>query len=223
MVKKQPLFYDSDGWMEAILIALNSESPLRREEMRRLVNGWERSERDVAKMLLTHAELKPYLYGDRKQLPPWRAMPLPSGSGLRVILMPNGPNHPMTREELIRDEARLMFLHFLIHPLRERLCKEPCVRCARYYVKKTARQKVYCSRRCSRDGTAAFATKSRLREERDHKLRIASEEARNWISARTDKDWKTWVASRKSAKRVGITPKFLTRAVNNSELQAPRK
>jgi hypothetical protein len=180
------------------------------------------AERDLAKMLLAHTELKPYLYGDRKQ-PPWRALPLPRGSGLRVILMPNGPNHVMTREELIRDEARLMFLHFLLHPLREKLCETPCARCDRYYVKKTVRQKVYCSRRCSRDGTAAFATKNRLKEERDQKLSIAGEEAKNWISARTDRDWKTWVSNRKSAKKLGITPKFLTRAVNNSELDTPRK
>lgn len=210
------IIYDETGTMELILGALNDENEVRRSEMRRLVQAWENSGRDVRKLLKTNGELGPYLYG--KQGPTWRAVAIPSGSGLEISIMPEGPNDkPLTARELVIDEARLVFLRLLTHPAREKLSSNPCARCDRYYQKRTARNKVYCSRKCSKDGTAAFATKKRLEEEHAAKISRAKAAIQGWITAHTKLDWKEFVAR----KQPDITPKFLTRAVNKGEITAP--
>jgi hypothetical protein len=223
MKRKTPtLIEDSPAWMEAILIALNGELPLRRAEMRRLVKAWQDSERNVRKMLRIVPELKPYLFAETGW-PPCRALLFPEGSGLRIILMPEGPNVSMSREELIEDEARLMFLQLLLNPLRDKLSERPCARCGNYYLKKTARQEVYSQRKCAKNGTAAFATKKRLQEQHSQKLRVAAELASKWTTARTKDGWKQWVSKQPAGVKEEISSKFLTRAVNHYGLVEPKK
>ena len=213
---------DDSGWMQSFLIALNDKHPLRRSETRRLTKRWQDTGRDVAKMLRVNPELKPYFF-DSLGRPICRAMLIPSGSGLRAIVIADGPNNILGREELMKDEARLMFVHFLlIDPtLREKLSEQPCPRCDDYFCKNTSRQTVYCSQKCGKVGTAAFATKERLKSEHSEKLRVAAEQAQRWTTTRTKYDWKLWVSKQPAGRKFGITPKFLTRAINKGELIAP--
>jgi hypothetical protein len=221
--KTTTLIEDPAEWMEAILIALNGDSQVRRETMRRLVEAWEGSGRNVRKMLKAdkklYAELKPYIYGDEHGRPSWRALPFPKGSGLQVMLMPVGPDTPMTRDELLKDEPRLMFMQLLVNPLRDKLSVAPCARCDKYYLKRRANQKVYCGQRCGSITSAKKATRERLATERTEKLGKAQELAQRWATARTDKDWKEWIHT----KNQEITPKWLTIAVKNYGLRPPKR
>lgn len=115
-----------------------------------------------------------------------------------------------------------MFGELVTNPLCEKL-GGPCARCGDYYIKKTARQNTYCSLRCGRASTAAYATKKRLQDERSRKLAVASDLKQKWITTRTKEDWKQWVSKQPRGKRMEITPKFLTRAVNKGELVPPIK
>lgn len=94
----------------------------------------------------------------------------------------------------------------------------PCPRCDRYYIKKRASQKVYCSRRCGNAATAVARTRERIASERTDKLARASAAMKKWESVATRQDWKHWVA-----KITGIDPRFLTRAVTKGDLMQPKK
>jgi hypothetical protein len=218
-LKNTPVVIDfPDDWMSAILTALNDEHPIRRGEMRRLVEAWQESDRDAAKLMRKCPELKPYLY-DKKGKPRWLAIPICRGSGFQVMVSVEGPPHPKT--DLIRDEARLMFLRLLLNPLRDRLSEHPCARarCGKYFLKTTASNTVYCSRKCNKADTARSSREQTLEKERVEKLKRATAAATEWLLARTTLDWKRWVAKR----HPDITLTFLTQAVNNKKLSEPRK
>jgi hypothetical protein len=202
--------------LKSVLIALNDSHAVRRAEMRRLVDVWQGSGRDAAKTLRRSPELKAYLF-DEIGKPRWRAIPVCRGSGLQVMVHVEGPPHPDV--DLIRDEARLMFLNLLLCPLREKLSEKPCERCGNYYLKATVRRKVYCSTECGRADTARSTRDQKLRHQREDKLRRAAAAATEWLSARTKLDWKRWVAKR----HPDITLTFMTQAVNNRKLSEPRK
>lgn len=190
-------------------------------ELSRLVSAWNSAGRNLARMLQIHSELHPYMFPN-----PLQGFVRVDGSGLVMIISPRSPigdYRGVSPDDQAIDQARLVFMELLLNPQRERLSEKPCARCGRYYLKKTARQKVYCSRACSRDGTAAYATKKRLAAERQLKLQVAAEEVRNWAAARTKEDWKHWVCQTAAGRRVELTPKFLTRAVNKGELTEPMK
>lgn len=111
------------------------------------------------------------------------------------------------------------FVHMLVtNPLMEKIAG-PCARCEKYYVKKRASQKVYCSRTCGNAATAAIRTREVFVEKREDKLRRAISAARKWVRAKTDLDWKSWVEQQEP----DITARFLTRAVNQGELKEPTK
>ena len=111
----------------------------------------------------------------------------------------------------------MILFHFLtLNPHCEKLAG-PCARCESYYVKKRASQKVYCSRRCGNAATAVIRTREKLAAERADKLRRATAAARKWTTTRTSLDWKRWVSDMEP----DITPKFLTRAVNQGVLKPP--
>lgn len=116
------------------------------------------------------------------------------------------------------DEAVRMFTLLITNPMCEKIAG-PCSRCGTYYIKKRASQKVYCSRRCGNTATATATARERRIAGHMDKLRRAAEAAGKWRTARTKLEWKQWV----SQKEVDITPKFLTRAVNNKELVEPVK
>ncbi|MGC2246110.1 MAG: hypothetical protein WA609_05875 [Terriglobales bacterium] len=114
-------------------------------------------------------------------------------------------------------EALTLFHLLTIVPRCDKIAG-PCPRCDRYYIKKRASQKVYCSRRCGNAATAIARTRERIASERKDKLISASAAMKEWGSVNTRKDWKHWVAQ-----RTGIDLRFLTRAVTKGDLVPPKK
>lgn len=112
--------------------------------------------------------------------------------------------------------ARELLTVLVNHPQQDKLAG-PCPRCGRYFVKKTAKQKVYCSRNCGTGASAAISTRKRRQQERAEKLFRAVQSNAQWSTSRSPKSWKDFVA----AQHPDITPKWLTRAVRRGELKEP--
>jgi hypothetical protein len=216
---KEILIDDPESWFGAILIALNSESPIRRSEMRRLFEAWRSSGPDVQKLLRSNPELRKYLWGENGQ-PMWRAHPMPIGTGIRITIEAYATTRPMNREEFLQDEARLMFMHFLMNPLRDQILG-PCARknCGRYFRRRRKSDTKYCSRECAQLQAGANSADRRRETERKEKLKRANQSIKRWVRTRTNLDWKTFVHQEEP----DITPKFLTRAVTEKDLQNPTK
>ncbi len=211
---------DKDGRMLQLQHVLVSRS-----EIRRLVTDWNNSGRRVEELQKSHRELTPYFGSHQGTLPLTGALQI-EGTGLRVYLLPRSPMgdySSVSAADQAVDQARLWFIGLLLNPDRDRLCEKPCARCGGFFLKRTCRQNVYCSRACGRHATAAHATKKRLSTEHDEKLRVAAQQARKWMTVRTKRDWKHWVCSQPEATELELTPKFLTRAVNKGELVDPQK
>ncbi len=68
------------------------------------------------------------------------------------------------KQVLTPEAEALSLFHLLtVTPDCEKLAG-PCPRCDRYYIKKRASQKVYCSRRCGNAATAVGRTRERIAE-----------------------------------------------------------
>ena len=117
-------------------------------------------------------------------------------------------------------EAWVEFGIFTLNPFCEELAG-PCARCANYYVKKRATQKVYCSRRCGNASTAVVRTRARLKAEHKDKLNLAKSAIREWnaLAPRPALDWKQWFTKHVP----DISPKFVTRWVNQNKLPRPKE
>lgn len=115
-------------------------------------------------------------------------------------------------------EALRLFIELLLNPECHKLAG-PCSRCEKYYVRRSARNKIYCSRSCGTRATALAATRKRRDEEHADKLARAAAAAQEWTVARTNKDWKSCVSRR----HPDITVRFLTRALNKGQLKLPTK
>jgi hypothetical protein len=118
------------------------------------------------------------------------------------------------------DIAAQCFIRLITDPKRDSF-GGPCPRCKRYFVRKTAKQSIYCSRRCASQETAIKATIRFRKEKHEDKLARAERAKLEWEKlskkGRTKKGWKEWVATSDPE----ITKRFLTRAVNKSELRSP--
>jgi hypothetical protein len=117
------------------------------------------------------------------------------------------------------EEALRFFVWLITNPECERLAG-PCARCGTYYIRirRSVRNKVYCSRSCGTRATALAAMGKKRNEEHASKLREAARAIRKWENSPTKDDWKAFVI-----RRGHMTARFLTRAVNNGELKPPRK
>jgi hypothetical protein len=113
-------------------------------------------------------------------------------------------------------EAMALFHLLTVTPGCEKIAG-PCPRCNRYYIKKRASQRIYCSRRCGNAATAVARTRERIATERSDKLERARAAMRKLNPAATQQDWKHWVAN-----KTGIDLRFLTRAVTKGDLMPPR-
>jgi len=224
------LTYHGQLQKKLILSGLNDDDvPDRRAELRKWVEFWNRCGRRADLLLKRAPDLDRYLH--RGNDLPWRVIPCAGGSGLRLVflLVPSqshiAPWEDVTVQGLDRESysPRQLFVALLLHPDRDKLSERPCGRCGRYFFKNSGRQKIYCSRKCGKDGTAAYATKKRLRAEHEGKLQVATEEIRRWLKTGSEQGWKTWISKQPAGRRVGLTPKFLTRAVNKGELIEPKK
>jgi hypothetical protein len=214
--------------LERFCDLLNStgQSELRRR-LRQLVKAWQDSGPNLEQMT----------YGSHKQLlTPLQLICvghwMPTTTG-RAVLYVQPDVHgleelvgrhrvheqqPNGRWELTPEaNAWIEFGFFTLNPHCEELAG-PCARCDRYYIKKRASQKVYCSRRCGNAATAVVRTRERIADERADKLTRAKAAMKKWKPAATRQDWKTWVAG-----KTGIDQRFLTRAVTKGDLVPPQK
>jgi hypothetical protein len=142
-----------------------------------------------------------------------RLLPTDTGKGHLLWL----PNPPGLNTGFWNEQALAHFMDLIVNPQWHKL-GGPCYRCGIFYVKKTSRQKVYCSRRCGATRTAAAVTRKRREKERAQNLRRAQEAASHWATDRTRVPWKQWVSS-----ETKITVKWLTHAVNRGDLGVPVK
>lgn len=90
----------------------------------------------------------------------------------------------------------------------------PCARCGKYYIKKRASQKVYCSRICGNAATAVIRTRKKWDQERGERLKEANKAMRKWSRLKTTEPFQDWAEKRYPT----LTKKFLTRAIHNQEL-----
>jgi hypothetical protein len=188
-------------------------------ELRRLVARWKESGPNLKKMM--HADFA--LWGQVQGA--WQARWTPSNTGIAKLLsLPDLPREKMRkgRDGRYRPTpeggALVLFYALTLNPNWAKL-GGPCERCGNYYVMNTARQTKYCSRRCSSLTTATVSTSQRLARQHADKLLRASAAAGQWAMTRTSLNWKQWV----SVKEPDISPKWLTRAVNNGDLKSPIK
>lgn len=197
-----------DEDLEGVCALLNGEGP--RElcsELRELVELWQKSGPNLAKMLKDNKVLAACVKHGRTLL-----VPTNTGKGHLCWL----PTPGQFKVGPSKDQALAHFMDLIVNPHWNKL-GGPCQRCGKYYRKKTSRQKTYCSRRCGSMSTAITTTRKRREEERALKLRRAEEAVNRWATIRTRRPWKEWV----SANNTTITVKWLTRAVNRGDLTAP--
>ncbi len=146
--------------------------------------------------------------------------------GMRLVATDTGKGHliwlPIAEgvsASSCEDHALAYFKNLVVNPEWEKL-GGPCPRCEQYYVKKTSRQKTYCSRRCGANMTATASTRRRRQAKRVQKLLRAQEFANEWATVHTQKSWKEWISAQT---KMEITVKWLTRAVNKGDLTSPAK
>jgi hypothetical protein len=173
---------------------------------RELVRTWQASGPDLAKFHRDNptrlAAVTQYLKTNPPML--WWA----DGSGGASLI---GSPYPGKTPS---QEADRLFLMLILNPEWERLAG-PCARCGNYYIRRRARNKVYCSRSCGTRATALAATKRKREEERAEKVRRVTKLCQQWRTTRTNQDWKSWICGH------DITKTFLTRAVNKGDLKPP--
>jgi hypothetical protein len=123
------------------------------------------------------------------------------------------------------DLAWYLFIRLITDPQLATFAG-PCKRakCRKYFVRTTKHDRVYCSHTCATRDCAIARTKEVREQMRKEKLSAANEAIAKWErlrgAGRTKKTWQEFTAAYNPAAE--ITPKFLTRAVNNGELRPPQ-
>ena len=195
--------------LESTCFLLNSREPRGLcSEFRRLVEAWQKSGPNLSKMLKDD----PVLEARAKH---GRTLLVPTNTGKGHLLWLPGPDRFDALEW--KDHALAHFMDLIVNSQWDKL-GGPCGRCQKYYIKKTVRQKTFCSRRCGSAIMALAATRKRREAERAENLLIAQRGIEEWATVRTRDPWKQWVSA-----QTKITPKWLTRAVNRGELRPPIK
>src|SRR5665213_2386812 len=195
--------------LEGILSLLNGNAPLElTSEVRKLVDIWQKSGPNLRKMLRENRDLARRVRHGRTEL-----VPTETGKG-HLLWLPELPDLDVSRW---KDQAICHFMDLVLNPQWHKL-GGPCQRCGDYYIKKTVRQKAYCSRRCGSAGNAVVTTRRRREEEHRNKVCLAQKAADAWTTIQTRQPWKRWVSE-----QTKITVKWLTRAANTGELREPIK
>ncbi|HEV2491969.1 MAG TPA: hypothetical protein VG204_02735 [Terriglobia bacterium] len=128
-----------------------------------------------------------------------------------VARFPLGKDRPVVRA---RNGAVKLFIDLMCHPALNRLGQ--CLRCNRYFFGRPGQKCCPRPRRCGSYRAAIEGTKRRWKKERRDKLARAQEACAEWERRQSRGEWKRWVA-----KRIKVTPNWLTRAVNKRELTPP--
>jgi hypothetical protein len=205
--------------LEAICSGLNEEDRPWNQELRRLLNAWKQSGPNLKLMF----EADPALREDlESRYFAQRIYPTDSGRAF-IYLIPyaiaRGVGEALSPEAEIHV-ARSLFMSITLNPEWQKF-GGPCPRCSRFFVRKSLKQSVYCSRRCASQRSAIEAIIKRRTKKRTLKLRLAEKTITEFEALRKrrriTKTWKEWVVDRHPE----ITTWFLTRALNNRELEAP--
>ena len=186
-----------------IVQVLNSDAD--GTELRKLVEAWQNSGPDLRTMLRTNKVLAASIKRSICYLEPY-------GKGGKLVWMPRTAG----KGELGGKWAAIsMFVTLVVHPQLDKFAG-PCSRCSKFYLKNSARQKVYCSRSCGARQNALQANRKRRAKQHHDKLVRAQIALETWRPSAALRDWKTFVAA-----KTGLTSRFLTRAVNNGQLIPP--
>jgi len=193
--------------LESICYVLNDAAPRElSSELRTLVKRWQESGPNLVKLLDSDKTL-----ADRTRHGRTLLVPTASGRGHLLWLSTSPDFNPRSW----KDHALAHFLDLVVNPQWHKL-GGPCARCSQYYIKKTKRQKTYCSRKCGSALTAATTVQKARKAEHEHKLRRAQIALDSWASKHTRLSWKQSVSN-----KTRLTTKGLTRALNKGELQVP--
>jgi hypothetical protein len=204
--RKSPLFYEPGlDQLGFIIKILNNE--VDGVELRRLVVAWRECDSSLLGLWLKDPELQ-------DDMSKGRFFIQPHGIGGKIMHIPYGAVNPGLSS---RKAALAMFTSLMTHPRIEAF-GGPCKRCSRYYLRKTTRQSIYCSRRCGAANNATFYTRARREKIHKEKLDLAKSAVTEWTPGRNNRDWKRGVA-----REAGVTVKWLTRAVNKGDLSGPTK
>jgi hypothetical protein len=193
--------------LEEIRRVLNSKTAKGALELQRLVNAWFASGPNLKKML--HADRD--LWGAVQNS--WTSLYVPTETGrAHIVLFPEGPGE---NRESSEDEARRLFAALTLNP-QNNLLAGPCARCGNYYLKKTRRQKVYCSQRCGTAATALSAVSKKRAGEHAQRLSSARTALSAWKPTSDEQGWKKAIS-----RRTRLSVQWLSRAANKGELCPP--
>ena len=193
--------------LEEICRVLNSKTAKGALELQGLVTAWFTSGPNLRKMLHADHSLWEAVQNS------WASRYVPTNTGrAHIVLFPEGPDDNKASSE---DEARRLFAALTLNP-QSTLLAGPCARCGNFYLKKTRRQKVYCSQRCGTATTALAAVSKKRTAEHSEKLRSARAALSAWRPTSSAQGWKKAIS-----KRTGLSVQWLSRATNKGELSPP--
>src|SRR5271170_792454 len=142
--------------LKFIVRVLNSKND--GAELRKVIQAWRESGPDLRAMLMRDKTLQ-------KRISPSICLLEPRGKGGKLLWMPRTAGKGKLQG---KSAALSMFVTLVVHPELNRFAERPCARCGNYFLKKSARQKVYCSQKCGVYQNAVLATRRRrLKEHND--------------------------------------------------------
>jgi hypothetical protein len=182
----------------------------RKQELRRLIVLWQHSDRNLNTLFKKHPELQTACTAGKAFL-------IPDRDGKAQLAW--SPTIGELQLSPQKREALVHFIRFLVNPLSSKL-QGPCARCKGYYLQKRVNNKTYCRSQCGSGKTALASTQARRERARNVMLEIARMAVLDWKPKHGD--WKAFVVRRVNASlRDHITAKWVTRVMNNGELEQP--
>lgn len=205
-----PIGGDARKGLEYTVEYLNSSSA---GELRSIIRTWQDSGPNTIKLFGQHPEL----WAESVKAFQPALMPTRTGGAYLNFVTNMGAEGEIEKLGAAgtRFKAFVLFNSLMLNPLWPKL-GGPCERCGKFYIKKRASQKVYCSRQCGNAATALARTRERIERERNDKLDRAKAAMKEWKREKPGDDWRPWVSQ-----RTGIDLRFLTR--HQLEITKPTK
>jgi hypothetical protein len=176
-------------------------------ELRRLVESWKASGPNLRKMFEQEPDLQ---LRTKKGKTVFYSTPTGRGH-LEWLACPSENDHSFPKDDALKE-----FMTLITNPDWD-LLGGPCPRCDNYFLKKTRRKNIYCSRTCSSTATAIPAIRRKRQQEQAKKVAIAQKYIDEWGKSKRRSGWKKWVSI-----ETGYTDRWLTRAINGKTLSAPK-
>lgn len=175
-------------------------------ELERLIKRWMKSGPNLRKLFRKYPEL-----ARRARTGSTVLYALPSGRGYLEWTPIAHEGAALTPEH----QALEYFMTLITNPQWEML-GGPCRRCEDFFLKKTRRPRVYCSRTCGSRITGAQAVSRHRQQERAKKIEVAQRAIGKYSEHKRRLAWKEWVSN-----QTGYSANWITRAVNKGELRRP--